>query len=105
MLLVNLRDTLRWKNYRFYPNRFIDILWTPTEFVVFKICGDKDYMWLEPSAAYKNTDVMLQEPLNVDLSTIDCSLYKWEKSSIKASDLNRLIKKLEWLSFDRDSFV
>lgn len=105
LLLINLRDTLRWKNYRFYPNRFLDVLWTKTEFVVFKICGDKDYMWLEPTAAYKNNDVMLTNPLDVDLSTIDCSSYKWEKSAIKASDLNRLIKKLEWLSFDRSSFI
>ena len=101
-LIINLRDSLRWKNYRFYPGRYIDILWSPTEFVLYKIEADNENIWIEPQGMYENRDVMLQDPIqpkNYKLQT-----YKWKKENLKATDLNRFIRKLEWGAFDRRPF-
>ncbi len=103
-IIVNLRDALRWKNYKFVPGRFIDLLWTTKDYLVLKIMGDaKNAIWLEPVAAFRNTDVEMTRPIKVDWSRIG---YPKEKFSghAKASDINRALKKLEWSSFDRRSF-
>lgn len=102
-LIINLRDSLRWRTYRFIPDRYVDILWTPTKFVVFKIKEDEkvnDTIYLEPVGMYENTDVNLENPLKVDLTKIEAPKVKFTGKG-KASDLNRLIKRLEWNSFDR----
>ena len=100
-LIVGLRDALRWRIYRFIPGRFIDVLWTPTKFVVFKInAEEQDAISLEPVAVYDNNDVNLTNPLNVNLNTIDYPKEKFSGKG-KASDLNRLLKRLEWNSFER----
>lgn len=98
--IIGLRDALRWKNYRFIPGRFIDILWTENEFIVFEICGDKNSMWLVARAAYKTNDTALQDPLNVDLSGITIDT-KWSKAPGKVSEMNRAIKQIEWGCFSR----
>lgn len=100
-LITSLRSSLKWKNYRFIPGRFIDILWTPTEFVVFKICGNDNEFWFEPIGVYKTTDLELKNPLDIDLSKLNYPKEKFSKKTTKISDINRLIKKLEWNSFDR----
>lgn len=101
-MLITLRDDLRWKNYRFFPGRKIDVLWTPFEYVVFNLAADKENMWLEPVAAYKNYDVEMTIPLAIDLNSLDYPKEKWVKSSnTKASEINKMIKKLEWGAFDR----
>lgn len=104
-LIINLRDALRWRVYRFIPDRYIDVLWTPTKFLVFKIKGTKtetgeEALYLEPVAMYNNMDVNLSNPLNIDLSKLDTPKEIFSGKS-KASDLNRYLKKLEWGSFDR----
>jgi len=104
LLITGLRDMLRWKNYRFTVGRFIDILWTPTDFIVFEICGDKTKMWLEPRVAYRNTDTALANPLKVDLKGINLP-YRWEKAQGEASKMNRYIKNCEWNSFNRKPFI
>jgi hypothetical protein len=101
-LIVNLKDSLRWKFYRFYSGRYLDILWTPTEFALYKIESDNENIWLEPQGLYDNRDVMLQDPLKVPYYKLQT--YKWSKNSIKATDLNRFVKKLEWNAFDRRPF-
>lgn len=97
-LIVNLRDELRWKCYRFYPERVIDILWSKDTFAVFKIEGNDDTISLTPVALYKNTDVTMKNP-------IPCDFKDYTKLSFsgktKTSDMNRAIKRLEWLSFDK----
>jgi len=103
-LVLGLRDALRWKNYRFAPGRFIDILWTPTEFVVFEICGDKTHTWLESRAAYKTIDTGLKNPLDIDITTIKIN-EKWERSKNIASEINHATKVLEWNSFTRQALV
>lgn len=99
-VVVGLRDTLRWKFYRFYPGRFVDILWTPTKFVVFQIKGDDDKLWLEPVGMYRNIDVSLQNPIKIDLTKLDIPNTEVTGKN-KASDLNRIIKSMEWGSFTR----
>lgn len=102
-LIINLRDALRWKIYKFTPDRYVDVLWTPSKFVVFKIKEDsqnKEAIYLEPVGVYNNMDVNLSNPLNIDLKNIDCPKDRFTGKS-KASDLNRLLKRLEWSSFER----
>ena len=105
MIIVLLRDTIRWKNYRFFPGRQVDILWTKDEYVLFDIIKTEETIEFKPRAVYKNTDVGMINALDVDLSKIDCSELVWKKDEYKASDVNRAIKKLEKNSFERKSFV
>lgn len=102
-IIIGLRDALRWKSYKFTPGHFVDILWTSKDFLVFEIKGDKETIWLEPVAAYRNTDVNLETPLFVDWSRVDYPKDKFIGVT-KASDLNRIIKRIEWNSFDRRPF-
>lgn len=101
-LITSLKDALRWKYYRFYPGRYVDILWTPTEFALFKIGGDSENIWFEPVGMYETRDVMLADP--IELKYYKLQTYKWPKNSVKATDLNRFVKKLEWSAFDRRPF-
>lgn len=102
-LIVCLRDSLRWKNYKFTPNHYVDLLWTSKDYLVFKIMGDGNSIWIEPVSAYRNTDVEMKNPISVDWSRIN---YPKEHFTgfAKASDLNRALKRLEWNSFDRRPF-
>lgn len=102
VLITNLRDSLRWKFYRFYQGRYVDILITPTEFALYQIVIDNENLNFEPRGIYENRDVMLSDPLDTNYKL---QSYKWPKDSIKATDLNRFIKKLEWLAFDKQSIV
>lgn len=101
-LIVNLRDSIRWKFYRFTPGRFIDILWTNDKFVVFKIEGNDTELWLKPVGMYNTSDVEMTNPLKVNLESIDYPKEKFSKEAGKISELNRMIKRLEWGSFDRN---
>lgn len=100
-LIVGLRDLLRWKMYKFTSDRFVDILWTTKELVVFKIQGDREMIWLEPVAMYDKSDINFSNPMPVN--NIDCSKFGKNKfvGNSKASDLNRVIKQVEWNSFTR----
>lgn len=104
-IIIGLRDSLRWKSYKFVSGRFVDILWTPKQFILFEIKEDKknDSIWMEPVGVYNNIDANLTNPLNVDLSKIDYPKTCWSGKT-KASELNRVIKKLEWESFGRNEF-
>lgn len=102
-MILGLRDTLRWKTYKFQPGAYIDILWTVTDYLVFKICGDKDSIWLEPVAAYRNTDPEMKEPLKVDFSRINYPKEKFGGQN-RASDINRTLRRVERSSFDRRPF-
>jgi hypothetical protein len=102
-IIIGLRDSLRWKNYKFVPGRYVDLLCTSKDFVVLKICGDREALWFEPVAAYRVNDVNLEKPLNVDWNRINYPREKFTGTS-KASDINRTLKRLEWGSFDRRNF-
>jgi len=97
-VICGMRDTIRWKYYRFFQGRKLDILWTPEEFVLFDIKGDENKVWLEPVGVFKSTDFRLENPLNVDLSTINTRDLHWEKGKI--SEINQSIRRIEWNSFE-----
>lgn len=97
-IICSIRDYIRWRNYRFFVGRKVDILWTNDEFVVFEFKGDDKNVWLEPVAVYKNTDYLMKEPLPVDLKIINCEHLKWEKNKI--TDINQAIRRIEWNSFE-----
>lgn len=99
-LIIGLRNNLRWKNYRLFPGRYVDILWTPTKYVVCKIMENEKYIWLEPQGVYKNTDLMQQNPLDIHLTTRELNV-RVEKSPKVVNDLMYSIRGLEWTSFDR----
>lgn len=107
-IIIGLRDSIRWKLYKFTTGRFIDVLWTPSKFVLFEIKGDKkdnpETIWIEPVGIYSNDDVNLENPIeSINLESIDYPRMTWSGKN-KASDLNRILKKLEWESFNRKEF-
>lgn len=104
-LIIGLRDSLRWSKYMFIPGHFVDILWTPTTFVKFEIKGDSSDIWIEPVGVYKNTDLEMQNPLDVNLDTLDYPRQKWSRETKKISIFNIDLKILEWKSFDRKELI
>lgn len=98
--IIGLRDALRWKSYKFAAGRYVDILITQKNFAVFEIKGDKESIWLEPVAAYNNTDLNLEKPINIDWSRVDYPKQKFT-GTVKASEMNRAIKRIEWDSFSK----
>lgn len=103
-LIIGLRDALRWKSYRFQAGRQLDLLYTSTEYVVFDICGDDNEIWFEPKGVYKLDDVNQVNPLKVgDLTKLEYPKEHFERKSNKISEINRMLKVLEWKSFKRES--
>jgi hypothetical protein len=98
-LIIGLRDALRWQLYRFAEGNQIDLLLTEKTYGVFKIKGEKDMIWLEPIAAYQNSDVEQKEPLDVDFGKYEYPKTKFSGKS-RASDMNRALRQFEWRSFD-----
>jgi hypothetical protein len=100
-LIISLRDSLRWKSYRFSVGNYVDLLYSPTEFVVYQFVGGKDNtISLKPVAAYKTSDVELKNPLKVDLSKIYVPKGNiWNAD--KFSDINIALRLFEWESFKR----
>lgn len=96
-LIVDLRDDIRWRCYRFLPGRLVDILWSENTFAVFKIEGDNNTISLSPVALYNNTDVSMRNPIPYDFKDYQNLTFS---GNTKTSDLNRAIKRLEWMSFD-----
>lgn len=106
-LIIGLRDSLRWKLYRFQAGRQLDLLYSPSEYVVFNICGDEDdtQIWFEPVAVYKLGDMEQRNPLKVDLTKLEYPREHFEKKAGKVSEINRMLKALEWKSFKRENLV
>lgn len=95
LVVIELRDKLRWNRYRFSPGNYIDLLISPTKFGVLEIMGTKESIWLEPRGIYLLDDPNLTNPLQ---GTFNYPQEKFEGES-KASTLNRVLRKLEWKSF------
>ncbi|MBP3732093.1 MAG: hypothetical protein J6I84_02485 [Bacilli bacterium] len=103
-LIQGLRDILRWRTYKFQPGNLIDVLWTAKDFIVLKICGDKDAYWFEPVAAYRNTDLEMKNPLKIlDWGRINYPRERFTGNS-KASAINWTLRRVERSSFDRKPF-
>lgn len=104
-LISVLRDSLRWKIYRYFPGRFIDVLWTKDEFTVLEICEDETTIYLKPlNVLYKNTDTNLSDPHPYNLEENGFVTEHWDKTKpMRASEINKYIRNLEWNSFSRKS--
>jgi hypothetical protein len=102
-LIVGIRSYLRWKNYRLFIGKKVDILITMDEFIVADIKGNDEFVWLEPIALYKNNDIGMVNPLPLsEKFKINLS---WKKEEAKPSEINKLINKFEFDSFDRKSIL
>lgn len=99
--IISLRDSLRWKAYKFSVGKRVDLLYTPTEFVVYEfISGENNTISLKPIAVYKNSDIELKNPLKVNLSKLNTpKKNSWDAE--KFSDVNIALKLFEWESFRR----
>ena len=103
LLIINLRDSIRWKSYKFIPGNFIDILVSPTEFLKCEIVEDGEYIYLKPSSKYKTDDPEMRFELSktpLSKSVEELLSKKW-KGTKRASDLNRDIKRVEWSAFSK----
>lgn len=102
LLVTAIRDALRWKMYRFYPGKLVDILWTKNEFTLFEICEDETHYYLKHlGVLYKNTDCGLLDPKEFTLNE-GFETARWEKSKpTKAIEMNKYFKSLDWASFSR----
>lgn len=101
-LIINLRDSLRWNKYKFIDGNFIDILWTPTQHVLFKIKEENQTLFIEPIGLFNNTDIYHKNPINkLNINDLYYPKEGWSGPK-RASDLNRAIKLMEWKSFDRE---
>lgn len=99
-LVINLRDMLRWKTYKFSPGQFVDILVSGSHFLVAEFKGDSEVLWLSPVGIYNNSDVSLQTPLKINISErVKEPLEELFKARFagptKASEINKAIKKVE----------
>lgn len=98
-VIIYLRNSIRWTKYKFAPGSLVDVLWTPNTFVVFKIEGNNNEMWLTPQAEYNLKDADLKNPKPVN--NIDFTQEYFSRDKAKISDFNNAIKLLEWKSFER----
>lgn len=99
-IIIHLRDALRWKSYIFRAGKKVELLYSPTEFIVFEFKETEDQeLYLEPIAAYKNYDVEMRNPLKVNFDVINYPKGKWSTSTY--SEMNRAFKLYEWECFTR----
>ena len=99
-VIIHLRDLNRWKNFRFLAGKQIDLLYSPTEFIVFEFKeNDNKELYIEPVAAFKNYDSEMKNPLKVDFSRIMYPTGSWGKD--KFSEMNKAFKLFEWESFTK----
>lgn len=99
-LIINLRDSLRWVKYKFTDGNFIDVLWTPTQHVLFKIKEEDQTLFIEPVGLFDNMDIYHKNPISKFNIGNDYPKEGWSGPK-RASDLNRAVKLMEWKSFDR----
>lgn len=105
-MIVNLRHANRVKNYRLWSGRLVDVLYTPTEYMVLKVCEDKTNVWFEPVGLYKITDMNMQNPIDIEPKALHFDRTKWEKSigqNKVIAEMLYSIKLMDWSSFNRKS--
>ena len=100
LVIIELRDKLRWKRYKFIPGNFIDLIITPTKFGLLEIKGDKENLWLEPRGVYQMDDTNLRKGVNKEFAFPDGKF----SGPTKESDMNRAIRRFEWRSFSNAEF-
>lgn len=100
-LIINMRDAIRWKYYKFAPGSEVDVLWTQNKYAmcVVEEGEEKDSVRLVPKALYDVRDISKVYPIPCDFQD-----YTPEEFSGKyrVSELNRAIKKIETNSFNHE---
>ena len=101
-LIVEIRDALRWKHYKFAPGSKVDILWNQRQFAVCRIeeGSTKDSIRLIPENLYSLTDVAQTNPTPIQLPEGYIPLEF--DGRFRVSEMNRAIKKLEIGSFENE---
>lgn len=98
-LIVEMRDALRWKHYKFAPGSEVDVLWNPTQFAMCKVeeGSEKDSIRLVPKALYDMRDIAKVNPIPCDFEDYVPQDFS---GKYRVSELNRTIKKIETNSFN-----
>lgn len=90
-IITLLRDALRWKSYSFQPGRLIDVLTSPTEVTVCRICGNSSDLYLEAVESYSTSDPCMKNPKGLREN-----LHYPKSHFTGASELNKAIRQSEW---------
>lgn len=98
-LIIDIRDAIRWKYYKFAPGERVDVLWTPTQFVMCEIVEgeEADSIRLVPKALYDTRDIAMTNPLPCDFDGFPVQDFI---GKFRVSEMNRTIKKIEINSFN-----
>lgn len=106
-LIVGIRSYLRWKNYRYFVGKKVDILMTKDEFMITDVMEDDTFIWLEPVSLFKTKDIMMTTPLDMSKVNVDGikNNLKWKKEEFKPNELIKVLNKIEYRSFEYSSFV
>lgn len=101
LLIINLRDSLRWKTYKFTGGHFIDILVSPDVFAYCSITEEGEALRLKVEGYYSTSDPERTKSLpkpEEKRAMVELLSKKWEGAK-RASDMNRDIKRAEWAAF------
>ena len=81
------------------------MLWTRDEFTVFEIVEDEKTFYLKPlNVLYKTTDTNLSNPMPFNLEENGFVSEHWDKTKpMRASEINKYIRNIEWNSFIKKS--
>ena len=101
LLIINLRDSLRWKAYKFTAGHYIDVLVSPSVFAHLLITEDGESLRLKVGGYYNTSDPERVNPLTKPVekkAMVELLSKKWEGAK-RASEMNRDIKRAEWAAF------
>lgn len=102
-LIVDIRDAIRWKHYKFAPGCKVDVLWDQSHYVVCRIeeGSTKDSICLVLESQYDLRDIAHTNPTPVVIPEgFDTPLEFSGK--YRVSEMNRTIKKIEIDSFGNE---
>ena len=93
-LIVGIRDTVRWNEYRFNVGCLVDILLSPTEFGIYELVeAGNDKLKFEHKATYSCNDPGMTKPLENNAFQIKET---FDNVPTRPSIINRTIRSLEW---------
>lgn len=100
-LIIDIRDAIRWKHYKFAPGSEVDVLWTPSHYAVCVVeeGSVKDSIRLVPKALYDMRDIARVNPVPYEFEDYEPQDFS---GKYRVSELNRTIKKIEINSFDHE---
>lgn len=97
-LICELRDNLRWNNYRFREGDKVDVLVSPAKVALYTIKDEGDKISVVFDNIYSTEDVNLATPLKSknDAASKLFSGKSWKKDGKGISEFNKFIKDLEY---------